>query len=431
MKRIVITLPLCMIVLTLMLCLSVGAAKNTEIDCLSHGLDVIAAGEYFAKTGIQANEISFTADDFKRMLNVSKLNSVTITEVPSLTEGSLLLGSTVVQTGQTISQHHLSLLRFLPASECAKSSFRFSPDDRGYSVACQLYVIDYVNQSPVTDSQGESLSVSTYRNVSLFGTLNGYDPEGDPVQYEIVSYPKHGTIVMENKTCGSYRYTPDTDYSGEDSFSYVMADCYGNYSSMSTVTMNISKSQISYTFDDLKNSKYQNVAITMAEKHIMEGTKTGNVYLFYPDQTVSRLDFLVMVMKTLGITQVPSVEKTAFADDAMIPDAYKGYVQAAYSMNAIRGYPNGGNTAVFKPDQVITRAEAAVIVHNFIKSESGELLPVFKDSEAAPAWAVRAVYTMNSMGIMESELGFDNLNSEMSKKDVAFMLANLMAVTEK
>ncbi len=73
------------------------------------------------------------------------------------------------------------------------------------------------NQPPVADEQ----TVSTSEDVALGVTLTGSDPDNDPITYVVSANPSHGTL---SGTAPNLTYTPDGNYHGPDSFSFVVND---------------------------------------------------------------------------------------------------------------------------------------------------------------------------------------------------------------
>ncbi len=74
-----------------------------------------------------------------------------------------------------------------------------------------------VNNPPSADPLFPS--VSEGKTVDI--TLSGSDPDGDSLSYMLVSDPSHGTL---QGYIPSLSYTPDENYSGEDSFFYKVSD---------------------------------------------------------------------------------------------------------------------------------------------------------------------------------------------------------------
>ena len=394
---------------------------------VSPALSVLAEDSGMAMAGLVGSPISFDADDFARAVNLSDIDSVTVTKAPAISEGELRVGNTVVNSGQTISAASLSLMTYVPSSQSTRSSFRFSVNESGYDMPCQLYLLNEVNSAPTLSQVSENyLQVSTHRNVTLYGTLPCHDPEGDTTFIEIVSYPTSGSLILTDKFTGEYTYAPNTGYAGKDSFTYVARDLYGNYSASQTVSLKVTRPSVSVSLDDMRGSPAYNAALTMLEEGIMSGTQVGSDTYFHPDKTVSRGEFIVMTMQAVGIKDVTSVSQTPFADDESIPDSMKGYVSAAYRL----GYINGIETEqglCFEANRSITRAEVAVILGNILNVSTPTVLPTFKDSADIPAWATASLYSLNSIGVMNTVSGNVSPLNDLTRADAAVILSNVIS----
>ena len=105
--------------------LSVFAAGVDKMgEPVSEGIYVIAERMKMAKAGIVGNKIGFCADDFARAMNLSKVSSITITELPALSDGELLIGAVRLSEGQTVSGSNISLISYNRlASSVSTSSF--------------------------------------------------------------------------------------------------------------------------------------------------------------------------------------------------------------------------------------------------------------------------------------------------------------------
>jgi VCBS repeat-containing protein len=77
------------------------------------------------------------------------------------------------------------------------------------------------NAVPGYDSFGTPIDTNlTITDTQLLA--NDFDPDGDPITVVLDLPPDHGTIIDNGD--GTYTYTPDTGYVGEDTFSYVLND---------------------------------------------------------------------------------------------------------------------------------------------------------------------------------------------------------------
>ena len=428
-------------VLMLSLTMIVGVCAETqEVDvsaaAVSPALHILAARDEMAVATLCGNEYYFSADAFARSLNVSvdTLGSITVNTLPSAADGELMMGSVRVSEGQNIPATDLKLMSYVAADADGESraSFTFSPEGAAYELTCRVYVLEELNYSPtVSVASEQALTVSTHRDFVGYGTLSAYDPEGDALTFEIVSRPTHGLVILTDTACGDYVYLPRIGYTGEDSFTYVVRDLYGNYSAAARVNVEVSEVAVSVSYDDMAGRRDYNAALTMTELGIMQGTAEAGKTYFYPEQTVSRLDFLTMAMKAVGVGSVPSVTDTGFYDDADIPTEAKGYVATAYSLGYIKGSTDEKGNLCFAPNSTITRAEAAVILRRMVDAEQSELTPAFADASDIPTWASEAISTLASLGVMTAEGGAISPGENVTRGQTAMMLAALRRVVSQ
>lgn len=418
-----------LICIAILFCASVGANDGGAL--VSPGLNILASRCDMAKASLKGDNIGFSQDDFERALNVSYIDSITVTSLPDASSGKLKLGSASLSAGQSIVGSNLSLLTFVPAGENSTSaSFEFSLGDNGYSIKCNLFFLDELNHCPTVSLANESsLKISTHDEISVSGMLEAYDPEGDAFVFEIVSYPKNGSAILCDRVTGEYLYTPKDGYSGDDKFSYVARDIYGNYSSATSVSINVEKKTTSVVFGDIKDCNTYNAALTMVENSVMSGTDVQGVTYFSPEQSISRAEFVSTAMRAVGITDLGGASETVFADDDDIPGSMKGYVNTAYQLGFINGSEIDGKLC-FLPDSTITRAEAAVVINNILSSryevEMPVILPVFADSTALPSWAKEAIYCMESVGIIKTVDGYASPEVMVTRGDAAQMLSSVI-----
>ncbi|MBQ8431541.1 MAG: S-layer homology domain-containing protein [Clostridia bacterium] len=398
-----------------------------ETAVVSHGLQILAATSDVAVAAPVGNEVVFSADVFARGLNLSRVDFITVKSLPPVTDGELLLGSSRVAEGQTVAASELPYLVFCAAEEREmQSSFGFTVNGSSVTMVCNVYLLEQTNYTPtVSMASGLSLNQSTYRDLCVHGRLSAYDPDGDDLTFEVVSYPQNGWIEMTDRGLGTYVYTPYSGYVGSDRFSYVARDKYGNYSAMATVELKIALSGTAVTYVDMTDSHAYGAALALTEAGVMSGTQVGNQHYFYPDDTVTRAEFLVMAMNAAGITNVPNCYDTGFADDADIPPTMKGYVATAYAMKYISGSLVEGELR-FLPNEEITRAQAAVILSGIVGLCDVAVTPTFADGSEIPVWASEAIYSLNAAGIMTSEDGYISATAKLTREQTAQLLAAVM-----
>lgn len=83
----------------------------------------------------------------------------------------------------------------------------------------------HTNSPPIA----ADLFAATDEDHTLSGLLNASDPDGDPLAYSVLAQPEHGTVSVNAD--GSFSYQPAPNYFGPDSFTYQVADPYGETSS--------------------------------------------------------------------------------------------------------------------------------------------------------------------------------------------------------
>ena len=409
--------------LFMILSMSVSAASQ-----VTPALDIIANNLNLIKTGLVNNDITFAAEDFDKALGVNKVSNITVVSLPSVTEGKLMLGSLEVMRNQTISRSNLNMLRFVPTgNSTSEANFTFmSGTDQKYNVRCTLYVLSELNFAPTISTLNPSIiNVSTQKNITVFGTMKAIDPENDRLTYEITSQPSKGILVTLDKNYGEYRYTPTADFTGKDSFEYIVCDKYGNYSDPVKVNIIVEKSASDVIYMDMINHWAHNAAIKMAAANVMIGEQVGGAMVFNPNGEVSRCEFLVMAMSSLGI-KANGASNTGFIDDGNIPSQYKGYVADAVQS----GYISGVDTEYgrcFYPNNSITRAEAAVMLNNMLDTRQPVIKPVFADETNIPAWAEDALYALNEIGVFKGTgEGFISPYSVITRAQTAQILCCLM-----
>ncbi len=399
-------------------------ASPSEVPVLSHGLSVLAAGTNVAVSAMVGNDIPLSADLFARGMNLSEVRYLTVKSVPPETDGELLLGSTRIGAGQSLAAANLSSVCFHPASdEISNSSFTFTVNGGAIPMTCKLCLLSERNYAPsVSMATGLMLDRMTYRGVALHGTLAAQDPDGDDLTFEIVSYPKNGSVTLTSAADGTYVYRPTGKYVGSDSFSYVARDPYGNYSAAATVALRVEVAGTSVEYVDVTEAQTAS-ALAVTAAGVMSGSQIGNRYYFNPEGTVSRVEFLVMAMNAVGITDVPAVEKTDFADDADIPATMKGYVAAGRKLGLADGTRTEDALKYF-PNEALTRAEAAVILEKLLEMKPAtDTVLTFADTSEIPAWATEAVATLSSVGIITPTGGNISPLSAITRAQTAELLA--------
>nr|WP_181218301.1 isopeptide-forming domain-containing fimbrial protein [Bacillus subtilis] len=88
------------------------------------------------------------------------------------------------------------------------------------------------NKPPTAPDDSKTTTVNT----PVSGEVSGSDPDGDSLTYKEGKQPSHGTIKVNDD--GTWTYTPDKGYSGDDSFTIIVDDGYGG-TTETTITIHV------------------------------------------------------------------------------------------------------------------------------------------------------------------------------------------------
>ena len=269
------------IVLLLVATLTVSALSVTCGAFMGSGYTLVAGDVKVIKTGLHGQKLTFSDADFKQAYAITDFQSVTVETLPPSSVGTLLLAGRRVKEGQVVKRRNVAAMIFVPASsEVSSASFEYTLTYSGVTTSgvCEMKFIDKVNYAPKTPEEKESsLSLKTQSEISVYGRLDGYDPEGDALEYIIAAYPKNGALTFTDKDAGTYKYTPEDSFTGYDSFTYVLRDEYGNYSEPREVGIHIVERMSSEVYADMTNRSEYNAAVAMSAMGVMSGKTLGDV----------------------------------------------------------------------------------------------------------------------------------------------------------
>ncbi len=272
------------------------------------------------------------------------------------------------------------------------------------------------NEPPVA----KNLSLSTYRNVSVSGSFQAFDPEGDLLSFRITEAPGKGSVAVRG---GSFVYTPAEGKRGKDSFRYQAVDPEGNVSMDADVSIRIEKQSTSVSYPELTGSGLQYAATRLAEEGVFTGERINSCWCFSADTPLKRGDFLAICAALTGMEPLEDVTRTGFYDDESISAWQKPYVSAALLYGVVQGSTGDSGRAVFRGDQPITRAEAAVMLSSFLEISDASGLYYADD---VPGWAAQAVANLRACDICSGD-DF-HPNRALTRGDAAEMLSAAMDV---
>ncbi len=408
--------------LLLLAALIFTAIPVTVDAAISPAIEVLAENNQAVKAGLYNCDVIFTKADFLQNLGLSKIGSVTFTSVPPSEEGYLYIGNTVIKNGTKASEDMLDMLRFRAASEeIDTSTFSYTINERyGSAEHCfNIVFLEGINAAPVAAIPEDAPSFETYKNVSLYSRLSASDPEGDEINFKIIEQPKKGSVELVSENYGDFKYTPKKNHIGKDSFSYVVYDKYGNFSSVEKVTIKTIKNKTKTVYSDVNDTQFEYAAIAVTAKGLMHGTKIGNSNYFDPQGQLTRAEMLSYIMEAAGI-KPSKTGNSKFADSNTVPAKYSSYVETAAELGIIKGSNESGHV-VFRPNDPVTRAEAAIMAKAVIKVEE-EAVQTFADENDCPVWCESAMKTVAAYGLLPINKGNISYSEILTRGEAAVLI---------
>ena len=157
------------------------------------------------------------------------------------------------------------------------------------------------------------------------------------------------------------------------------------------------------TFADVNNGAnfFEDSIEKLASKYIING-KTDTSYA--PSAAITRGEFAALISRSLGLVAADPTKST-FTDVSTAQAVNKnGEINAAVEAGIIKGFP--GN--VFKPEQPITRAEAAIMIDRALgftnapasKFDTSKKITDFKDGTSIGTSSSSSIEKVVQAGIM-------------------------------
>lgn len=360
--------------------------------------------------------ICFRPEDF--LTSPTPGDGVYLCDVPDETIGTLRCGGRVLKAGDVLPTDMLSTVIFTPASPCDAQTCLSYCTIWGDKLSDEALMTIKMSSGENHPPEAKDVSMETYKNLEKSGSLDASDPDGDALTYNIVSAPRRGELRLEED--GSFVYTPKENKVGKDSFTYTVTDPAGSVSNEATVSIEILRPLDKAAYADMRGDPCEFEALWLRSTGLMDGAQVMGNACFYPEQTVSRGEYLAMVMKLCGIEPEEGTLEGTFADADATPEWMKPYLCSALRRGIVRGA--GGDAGLcFCPNAPVTQAQAAVMAQNILNLDSEGTSTVFAPEDAVPTWAEDSLNCLSNAGIALSA----DVNAPMTRRDAANMLYRL------
>ena len=171
-------------------------------------------------------------------------------------------------------------------------TFRANDGTANSNTATITITVTPVNDAPVA----QDATTSTQEDSTVMGSLSATDVDGDPLTYSVATQPSNGTVLISPS--GDYTYTPDANYNGSDSFTFVANDGTTD-SNEATVTINVGADNDTPVASDDTASTQEDVMLT--------GTLTAT------DADLDALTYSIVTQPTNGVVMITDAATGAYA----------------------------------------------------------------------------------------------------------------------
>lgn len=376
----------------------------------------ISPGDRFEiSLNIAASPCPFSTDEMERQLNISagSLKGITVTRLPAESEGSLYLNGKPVSLYQEIDRESLEKLIFIPADGVVTASLAILPEvQNAVQTQVSLNVQDNKTLFPIEACSGK---YETFSEVPLYGYLSASHPNGDFLRVILVEKPEKGTVSFQGQ---AFCYEPFPDSQGMDRFTIVLADENGNRSSQVTQMIDIEPKDKHYDYWDLNGSPAYYSAVKLLQNGVFTGETIGSRRYFKPQQTVTRGEFLMLLISACGWEkELPSVShNTGLQNDDNIPSYLKPYVSLGVQKGIIL-------EKEFHAQQVPSHAESVVLVDRTCRQQNtARSSPHWKDANEIPEWALQSYQNLSAYGFLSYSDNRAHPNDELTRENIADLL---------
>ena len=250
-----------------------------------------------------------------------------------------------------------------------------------------------------------------------FGGQTAHEPIGMQVQYDASSVGSEplARVGLFLQDRSNFRYVRDTASDGTSSDTASISNA-GDY----VLAVN------TQSFNDVSDQGLQQELDILLGRDAISGFPDGG---FHPDATVTRAEFVKMLVLSLGLP-LPETPGSDGFSDVGASAWYAPYVDAAVSAGLVKGV----TSQTFEPEASITRAQLAVMVVRAMNgyTPTSPLLVQFTDQAEIPAWALQDVMAGAEAGIVQGlpDGSFDPQGLA-TRSQAAAMIANLVTVTDQ
>ncbi|MCD7776952.1 MAG: S-layer homology domain-containing protein [Clostridiales bacterium] len=188
------------------------------------------------------------------------------------------------------------------------------------------------------------------------------------------------------------------------------------------------ETSVEYAFPDLEETPWAAEAVNyLASLKIVNGYNDGT---FLPKNNVTRADFIIMLLNTLGVSGEAEGSFTDVREDKY----YANYVCLAKDLGIAQGYSDGS----FEPEDYITRQDMMVLTARAYEAVTGESLSSsntealadFNDTDEISSYAQESIIGMVEAGIVNGSNGNISPKAGTTRAETAVIMYNVLKYIE-
>lgn len=294
-----------------------------------------------------------------------------------------------------------------PADAGGDNTYDFSIiiSDNGSPVlsTTKLVTINVTNVTEPPVAMDGTLTVT--EDVSQSGTLQANAGDGPTLTYSVAGAPIHGSVVIDDPTTGAYTYSPDPNYNGPDSFTFLVNDGLSG-SNTAEISIMVSAVNDAPTFvPGPDQTPLEDSSVTAVPgEHIVAGWATG-ISVGPADEGDQSLSFQVTNNNNALFSVQPSIASNGTLSYTLAPDAF-GAAVVTVLLKDDGGTADGGQDTSLSVSFTIT----VVGVNDAPSFTSGGDISAVEDSGLfSAAWATRISAGANESGqAVTFSVGNDN-----------------------
>ncbi|MGY9033962.1 MAG: Ig-like domain-containing protein, partial [Rhodobacterales bacterium] len=210
---------------------------DTITYTVSDGAGGVTTGEL--KITVQAvKDAPVAANDGIDAIEDTLLENITVLENDTDADGDLLTVTTAVSTaGGAVSINADGSLNYqAPANFTGEDTITYTISDGNEGTSTATVTVTVAGVADLTAADDSN---SGSEDATITGTVadNDSTTSGGALSYAVATDVANGTLILDAD--GGYRYTPDQNFSGEDTFTYTVTDAESGESATQTVTLTV------------------------------------------------------------------------------------------------------------------------------------------------------------------------------------------------